>query len=61
MKPFYDKSSLYSSFTVENKSKDPKFKVVHHVKIPVYKKFLQIFINHVGPKKISLLKKIKIL
>ena len=37
MKPFYDKSSLYSNFTVENKSKDPKFKVVHHVKISVYK------------------------
>ena len=52
MKPDDLKSSTYISCSVENSDKDSKFEPVHHVRISIYKKNLQMVSLQIDLKKV---------
>ena len=51
MKPVDVKSRTYVDLDKENNEKDPKSKVVDHVRIPKYKKFFQKSVLKIGQKR----------
>ena len=52
MKPDDLKSSTYISCSVENNDEDFKFEPVDHVRISIYKKFLQMVSLQIDLKKV---------
>ena len=60
MKPIHLISDSYTKYNEDYNEKDPKFKVVDHIKRSEYKNIVAKDILQIGQKKVSLLVKLKI-